>query len=190
MSDERRLTSRMLTKWKAAAAGGRLPSVADFAPQVLGKDYPNCLLIKIDPDLPSSRVIHAGEIIATGLGLGGEASISDYPANSLLRLATPKIGAMLNKRAPITFGGTGVRDSAAVLYRAILLPLSDDGETITHVLGAINFKEISVVEEYSDETEQRPVDTVSSYIAFSSRRLVFAPSASTKKAVGSTGRRF
>lgn len=185
MADERRLTSRMLKKWKTAAVGGRFPSAAYFTPETLGKDYPNCVLIKVEADLPSSRVIHAGEIAAGGLDLPDESPISDYPANSLVRLATAKIAALLTKRAPITFGGTGVHDTAAVLYRTILLPLADEGETITHVLGAINFKEISAVEEYPDEPEPKPVNTVSSYIAFSSRRLVFAPSASAKKAVKS-----
>ena len=64
-----------------------------------------------------------------------------------------------------------------MLYRAILLPLSGDGETIDHVIGAINFKEISAVEEYSDEPMPAPpkADAVSSFIAFSSRRMSFAP---------------
>lgn len=173
-------------KWKAAAIGGWLPSRADFVPERMGKDYPNCLLIEIASDLPRSRVIHAGEIVAGSAsdGVTDQASLSEYPANSLPRLATAKIGAVLTKRAPITFGGTGVRDATAVLYRAVLVPLADDGKTITHVLAAINFKEISVVEEYSDEVEPKPADTVSAYMAFSSRRLVFAPSAATRKAAG------
>jgi hypothetical protein len=181
MSDERRLTTRVLEKWKALARDGRLPRHADLVPEAFGADCPNCLLIEIAPDLPASRPVYIGKL----LGGGGWASenpppLSDHPDASLIHLATAKLGAMVARRAPITFGGTGVREATAVLYRAILLPLSDDGQRIDHAVGAINFKEISAVEEYSDAPKAPPIDAVSSFIAFSSRRVAFAPSAARR----------
>jgi hypothetical protein len=178
MSDERRLTTRVLEKWKALAHEGRLPRHAELVPDAFGADCPNCVLIEIAADLAASRPVYIG----AGLGGGGwvpdnPQTLSDYPDASLIHLASAKLGAMVARRAPITFGGTGVREASAVLYRAILLPLSDDGRRIDHAIGAINFKEVSAVEEYSDEPTAAPVDAVSSFIAFSSRRVAFAPSA-------------
>lgn len=178
MSDERRLTTRILEKWKALAQDGHLPRHADLVPEAFGADCPNCLLLEVAADVSASRPVYIGKL----LGGGGWApdnplTLSAYPDASLIHLATGKLAAMVARQAPITFGGTGVREAAAVLYRAILLPLSDDGRRIDHAVGAINFKEVSAVEEYSDEPTPRPMDAVSSFIAFNSRRIKFAPSA-------------
>lgn len=178
MSDERRLTTRVLEKWKALAQQGRLPRHADLVPETFGTDCPHCLLIEIAPDVAQSRPVYIGQELGGGGWMPDNShSLADYPDAPLIHLATAKIGAMVARRAPITFGGTGVRKAAAVLYRAILLPLSDDGERIDHAIGAINFKEVSAVEEYADEPAAQPLDAVSSFIAFSSRRVAFAPSA-------------
>jgi hypothetical protein len=185
MVDERRLTTRVLEKWKTLAQDGRLPRRAEVVPETFGKDYPNCLLIELAPDLTSSHVLYVGDVLLPDGPPEARPLLSDHPENSLLRLATAKISAVVAKRAPVTFGGTGVRNVTAILYRAILLPLSDDGETIDHVIGAINFKEISAVEEYSDQPRLPPspvsaADAVTSYLAFSSRRVAFAPSAARR----------
>jgi hypothetical protein len=186
MADERRLTSRMIAKWSAFSRDRRLPRQADLDLSVFGKDTANCLVIALAADIGAAKLLHVGEILRNDAwSAERQQSVSDYPANSLVRLASAKIAAVLAKRGPVVFGGTGVRDVSAILYRAILLPLSDDGETIDHVIGAINFKEISAVEEYSEQPAAPPQAQPSpaeSYIAFSSRRVAFSPSAAKRPA--------
>jgi hypothetical protein len=182
MADERRLTSRMIAKWSALSRDGRLPRHADLDLSAFGKDAANCVVIATTgADIAGATLIHVGELLrGDDWSPDRRQTVADYPANSLLHLTAAKVAAVIAKRGPVVFGGTGVRDVSAILYRAILLPLSDDGETIDHVIGAINFKEISAVEEYSEQPAPPPADAVSSYMAFSGRRVAFAPSAARR----------
>jgi hypothetical protein len=186
MTDERRLTTRILVKWKALSQQGALPRRRDLVPEGFGADCPRCLMIEMAPELSQSRPIFIGrELGGGGWAPDNPSILADYPENSAVALATNKLKAVIAKQAPITFGGTGVLGSTAVLYRAILLPLSDDGDRIDHVIGGVNFKEISAVEEYGDEAVPAATaraDVVASYLAFSSRRVAFAPSAAKRTA--------
>ncbi|HEX4111930.1 MAG TPA: hypothetical protein VH020_05290, partial [Stellaceae bacterium] len=153
MADERRLTTRMTAKWSALSRDGRLPRHADLDLGAFGKDAANCVVIATTgAEIAAAKLIHVGELLRNDAWSPERQQIvADYQANTLLRLTTAKIAAVIAKRGPVIFGGTGVRDVSAILYRAILLPLSDDGETIDHILGAVNFREITAVEEYSEE---------------------------------------
>lgn len=181
MSDERRLTTRMTATWSALSRDGRLPRHADLNPARFGKDMANMAIVVLAAEPGAAKLLYVGEILRNDdWSPDIMQTLGDYPSNSLLGLAAAKIPAVLAKRGPVTFGGTGVNGTAAILYRAILLPFSDDGETIGHVVAAINFREITAVEEYT-EVEMPPApDKVSAAIAFSSRRLSFAPSAGRK----------
>jgi hypothetical protein len=182
--DDRRLTSRMLAKWTAISQGERMPRRAEIVPEAFGDDWRYCTLIALDPTLTRSRLAYVGDIMRNKSRAADMPQImNDYADGSLLRLAAAKIPAMLAKRGPITFGGTGAHDNKAMLYRAVLLPVSEDNATIGHVLGAINYRDISATQEFAmDEPtgvavpEPAKVDPVSSFIAFSSRRTVFAAS--------------
>lgn len=182
MADERRLTTRMTAKWTDLSRDGQLPRHADLNPASFGKDLSNIAIIELSAEPGAAKLLYVGDILRNdGWSAGGVQTVAHYAPNSLLGLAAAKIPAVLAKRAPVTFGGTGVNGVSAILYRAILLPFSDDGETIGHVVAAINFREITAVQEYSEvEMPRAPVDKVSAAIAFSSRRLSFAPSAAKK----------
>ncbi|MGH7073919.1 MAG: hypothetical protein ACREFD_06930 [Stellaceae bacterium] len=181
--DERRLATRVLLKWKALAGERHLPRRTDLVPDSLGMDCPNCVLVALAEEFDDSCVLYAGDLLRRDIWSPDRpVALADFPRNSLLRLATAKIPKVIERRAPITFGGTGVRDAAAILYRAILLPLSEDGERVDHVLGAISCKDITETEEYPEAERPSPLkaDPVAAYIAFSSRRVSFAPAAARK----------
>jgi hypothetical protein len=180
MADERRLTNRMIAKWSTVSRGNRLPRYDDLDINVFGKDLPYCLTVELATEIGDSELIYTGEALRNETWTqGGRQIVSDYPTNSLLCLTAAKIAAVIAKRGPIIFGGTGVCDVSAILYRAILLPMSDDGKIISHVVGAINFREITAVEEYSDIAVAPPtieeLTPAERLVAFASRRMIFAP---------------
>ncbi len=185
MADERRLTNRMIARWSTLSQDGRLPRFDDLNIDMFGKDLPNCLTVELAAEIDESELIYIGSALRNDEWTpDGRQVLSDYPANSLVYLAAAKITAMMAKRRPIVFGGTGVRDIDAILYHAILLPMSDNRNHITHLVGAINFRQITAVEEYSDVAmAERPLEQLTPaerLIAFSSRRMTFAPSTAKK----------
>jgi hypothetical protein len=186
-ADDRRLTTRVLKIWTALPREGDFPRCSGLTSDTFGTDCPDCLLIAIDPEPTRSRILCLGEHLRNAdWSADTSQCLGDYAEGSLLRLATAKIPAVAAKRAPITFGGNGARHDKPILYRAILLPLSEDGQTIDHVLGAINFREMAVVEEYpleepAPQVTPETMDKVSSYLAFSSRKVSFAPTAPKRK---------
>jgi hypothetical protein len=188
--DDHRLTTRMMAKWTAITEGQRMPSRAEIAPEVFGDDWRFCTLIALDPVLTRSRLAYVGDIMrGTDWSEKGPQVLSDFADGSLLRLTAAKVPAMMAKRGPISFGGTGAHDNKAMLYRAILLPVSENNSTIDHILGAINVRDISATKDESlDEPtgiavpEPAKPDPVATAIAFASRRMSFAPSVARKPA--------
>ena len=50
---------------------------------------------------------------------------------------------MLSREVPISRGGQFRKyDGTKVLFRSIILPMSDDGDTISGLLGAANCREV------------------------------------------------
>ena len=64
-------------------------------------------------------------------------AISECLDGSLLELVTRHIPRVAVTRNPISFGGTAVHDEVSILYRTVLLPLSETGDRVDGVLGAI-----------------------------------------------------
>lgn len=152
--DERRLTDRMLAKWSAISNGARMPRLAEITPAAFGDDWRHCILVELDPVLWRSRIDHVGETLRNRDRTKDTPQIlNDYAEGSLLRLAVSKIPAAIVKRCPIVFGGAAPHGGKTMLYRAILLPISEDNEQVDHVLGALNYRDISAT---ADDT---PVET-------------------------------
>ena len=64
-------------------------------------------------------------------------------ADSVPGRATDYVGLVLQKRVPVSRGGAlHETDGTERLYRSILLPMSDDGTTISGLLGAANCREV------------------------------------------------
>ena len=65
------------------------------------------------------------------------------PANSLIEQAASYYQEILDRGVPISRGGEFVKyDGMKVLYRSIILPMSDDGITVSGLLGAANCREV------------------------------------------------
>ena len=128
--NERRLVERVVRRWTKAAAGKRFPRLNQIDAWVVGDDWANCLVMAVQSPVELSHFVVAGEHLAVAL------CARDTLAGLLLSHLPPVLSA---RRCLIVEGEATLR-GVPILYRAALLPLSDDGSAIDHVLGAANHR--------------------------------------------------
>jgi hypothetical protein len=138
--EERRLVLRLMAYWDDLRNEREYPPVGEIDPETIGDDWPNCFLLKLDEPVSASRLQAIGENLLGGHVLEPGTQVADCPGDTLLYQALKPLSRMLDKRIPMSIGGEAEVGGTPTLYRSILLPLSDDGATIDHVLGAANGK--------------------------------------------------
>jgi hypothetical protein len=143
--EERRLIMRVYDAWQGLAANGlprsaALDSIRDSA------GWDQCLILALDPLFSRSRFSHVGCALRAAAGFDG-ASLADCAPGSLLDLVTRRVPQILQRKTPLGFGGSLQREDGDLLYRTVLLPLSEDGTRVDSVLGAIAFRTVPVEPE-------------------------------------------
>ncbi|HUC68499.1 MAG TPA: PAS domain-containing protein [Stellaceae bacterium] len=138
---EKRLTMRALGHWRDAQGERPFPCLTDIDPARLGDDWDYCLLLRLATPLERSRFLHVGRrlCVPTGSPFEGRC-LKDCPQQTVLAQATSYVSAVINRRVPVSLGGTTLNAGVPVLYRSILTPLSDDGTTIDAIFGAANYR--------------------------------------------------
>lgn len=144
---ERRMVLRVLQYWRQVSGDRIFPRSGDIAPADIPDMWPCCYLIDV-ASAPADPIIeYAGPDSSEGVegDIAGR-SISRVPSDTLLAKATSYLDQVVAKAVPISMGGefedgTGTK----ILYRSILLPLSDDGRSVNRVLGAANYRKISAI---------------------------------------------
>jgi hypothetical protein len=143
--DDRRTQIRACRRWFAVAQG-RLPSIDQMDMESL--TGPNGLLLDLRSGRDNPEIASLGDALARESGREGLERVADVPAESLLWRITSHYRAVLDTCEPITFEGEQIaRDGRRMLYRAILLPLSENGDRIDFVAGKINWREFAGSEE-------------------------------------------
>lgn len=133
---DRRLTRRVVDAWTRAARG-RFPSWTQMQTEDLGEDVDWMFVVDCEKSVGFPYFTFIGERIAkfADVFLSGK----DAYSLSLLDKATADIFAAVASEAPHFREETIVLcDGRRVVLRAITAPLADDGETVTHVVGAVN----------------------------------------------------
>jgi|SRR5215813_1951665 len=130
MREERRLVWRVLRHWKEIVDSGRLPRRGEADFWLKGEDGANCVLIAVESPIELSHFVVVGVNLAVAL------CSADTLAGLLLSRA-PRVASA--RRGLMIEGGATLR-GAGILYRSALLPISEDGVTIDHVLGATNHR--------------------------------------------------
>ena len=136
---ERRMSRRLLAYWLEKCGGNDFPSLADIKPEELAQDWISCFVIDALAPHPFPTFTYMGSEIAkfSGTFLAGKddwnQSILDKATNHLSEV-TQKRDAVLVEEALTRF------DGVKILLRCVLLPLSDDGAQVSHILGAANGK--------------------------------------------------
>ncbi|MGO8918218.1 MAG: PAS domain-containing protein [Stellaceae bacterium] len=141
-ASDRRLVMRVLSQWRGLAGERGLPRRSQIDPRHFGQDWANCLLIDVDPEPRQSRLAFIGELLRDPTWPTFDRQcIAECIEHTLLHSATCQIDRVIAEREPLA-EGAGTHVGTPVLYRSILLPLSEDGRQIDGVLGAVNCREI------------------------------------------------
>jgi hypothetical protein len=142
--DERRLVSRVLRHWHDMALGQRFPSRGQIDPWLVGDDWASCALIELAPELAQSTIAVAGaNLLPPNRDVLDGKPITACPPQSLLATLLAYLPRFRPNGGPLSVRGTASHGPEPVLFRAVLLPLSDDGGAhIDSVLAAANFREL------------------------------------------------
>jgi len=140
---ERRLVLRLMAYWDDLRGERGYPPAREIEPATVGDDWAHCVVIEVGQPLAASTFVHIGQALDPQLPEGGERKLESLPADSLLYHATAYLERVLEKRVPMSLGGKATVAGNSVLYRSILLPLSNDGRKIDHVLGAANCRVVA-----------------------------------------------
>src|SRR5690349_24861863 len=145
---EQRLIMRVLAQYHGLCRGTGMPRRAQINPALFGRDWAHCLLVDLDPHLEASRFSYIGDKLGDPAWPAFERqTLADCGENTLLHAATAYASRVLARRLPISRSGIGLHHETPILYRSILLPLSESGTDVDGLLGAANFREIPVREE-------------------------------------------
>lgn len=137
--EERRLVGRMLAYWHHLCEGRTFPALVDVRPHEIGDDWRWSFVLDTTSynDIPNFRYIGPEVAKYSGIYLSGNDSFT----STLLDLATHRLARVFSEGCPLLIEDDVTRyDGKRLLFRAVLLPLSDDGEKINFVLGAANGK--------------------------------------------------
>lgn len=146
---ERRLTLRLLNYWQEVKGVRSFPTCGDINSQAIADIWPNCYLLRIEKNDEEPIFDYLGEKLAKFSGVFvSNQSFTETRHQTLLDQAIRYYRDALDTRAPVVGDDEFVRfDGTRIIYRSIILPLSDDQERITHLLGAANGKEAGKIAE-------------------------------------------
>jgi hypothetical protein len=137
--EERRLVLRLLAYWDDLRGDRDYPRADDIDARVIGDDWAHCFLLRLTGDeLAGSRLLHVGNVLLGDLPDGAPETLVEVPESALLHHAAGFADQTLAKAVPVSLGGEALLTVGRTLFRSILLPLSNDGTTIDHLLGAAN----------------------------------------------------
>lgn len=145
--NERRLTGRALLYWWALKGDRPFPRHSDLpldSPEVKNGEglWPNFFTVAVGTSVQTSTFVYCGEAVAE--------MCRGRPAGRLASQCLPsplwdKLASIFETTVatmkPLTASGRFVAaNNRLALYRSIMLPLSEEGSAIDHLLGALNFK--------------------------------------------------
>jgi hypothetical protein len=142
---ERRLVLRLLKYWRGLGDIDSLPAESAIDAKAIPDMWPHCAVLDVLGKETDPEIVFVGNALAetAGADLVGQ-RLSRAPSETLLAKGLSYFGQVLAKRVPITFGGDFIdRRGVKILYRSIILPLSEDGTTINRLLGAANCREVA-----------------------------------------------
>ena len=133
------LVQKALSIWETARGSRAMPSRADMSPRVMAGLLRNTVLVRVigDGDEFEFRIVGDAIVQAQGASLQGMTMAA-------VDLVLPGYGSLLHnayrhtwrRRAPFAYSGWYVReaDGRSMFHESLVMPLSDDGEKIDHIL--------------------------------------------------------
>ena len=140
---ERRVSSNAVQYWRDLAAPRRYPSVTQITRDSAPELWDHLCIIKVGP-AADHVFVRAGSVLCDALGSDPTGKkVAEVLPREIVGRALYFQKAACDLMAPIDEAGKWVRaDGTEVLYRAVLLPLSDDQRSADYLLGAFSFRTI------------------------------------------------
>ena len=132
---------RMLDLWRRFHQGDQLPAAKKLTPAEAGADADHVYLIDIC-NIAGPRFTYIGQALQVPGWAGSDALISECPVDSVLGLTSRHWREIVDREVPVTRGGIGHNRGEAVLYRSIMVPLTDDTGRIVVIMGAANWRSV------------------------------------------------
>jgi hypothetical protein len=136
---ERRLNRRVHAYWEEKRGASGFPRPSDIVPKDLGEDWAFCFILDITGCFGFCKFDCLGTELAkfSGVFLSGR---HDW-TSTVLDKATGQVAKVVASRGPVFCDDElTLFDGRRLLFRSVLLPLSADQKSITHLLGAANGK--------------------------------------------------
>jgi hypothetical protein len=142
---ERRVSSTAVQYWRELAAPRRYPGRAQVTHGSAPSLWDNFFIVKVGMDAAEHVFEYAGRVLREALGADPTGkTVGDVLPREIVGRALYFQKAACDLMAPIDESGRFTRpDGAEVLYRAVLLPLSDDQREANYLLGAFSFRTIA-----------------------------------------------
>ena len=138
---ENRLVGKALKFWETVRRDRELPSAADLDHDGCPFGTDEIMVIQIGRTENDDRVVTAGANVTRALGRDptGMPALDALPSSIDMGLSFCR--ASVNLRKPMADVGRFFNKMGEeILYRSILLPVSDDGETVDRVVSAFSYK--------------------------------------------------
>lgn len=157
-TDERRMQVRAYNFWASLLDNRTFPDIAALDPEHLQDFGPYSVLLDFTDGIENPAVGYLGTQLAEECGAPQQIKrLDEVPSRSLLSRITDHYMQILANQAPIGFEAEFVNQrGVTILYRGILLPFSRDDETIDHIYGVINWKELA--DQSSTDALMKQVD--------------------------------
>ena len=145
MKEERRLVWRVLTHWTEIANCGRFPRRSEIDPWLQGEDGANCLLVAVESPIELSHFAVVGVDLAIAL----------CSTDTLAGVLLSQVPRVVSARHGLIIHGVATLRTMGIVYRAVLLPLSENAVAIDYVLGATNYRPLRVNEARATQVNFR-----------------------------------
>ncbi len=136
---QKRLIWQLLDYWERKRRDRDFPALDDIDPDEIAELWPYCFILDIENfrDVPYFHYLGPKLARYSGVFLSGRHDWS----RTLLKKAVCHYQEALTRRAPVLVEEDLTQyDNKSLLFRSVLLPLSDDGTTINFLFGAANGK--------------------------------------------------
>lgn len=133
---DRRIGRRLVDVW-ARAARGRFPTWPALQEVDLGEDWDWVFAVDLEKSVGFPYFIYLGRKLAklSDVYLTGD---SDWTMTLLEKAASEVYAAVAAEGPHFSEDSVTLCDGRRLLFRAVTVPLANDGENISHVLGAAN----------------------------------------------------
>jgi hypothetical protein len=142
---DRRTCTQALNYWREIAAPRRFPSLEQVTRESAGALWEYLFVIAVTGQPGEFTYMRSGDILNRALGFDATGrKVSDVLPREIRNRVLYFQKTAVDLSSPVDEVGKWLRaDSNQIIYRSVVLPLSDDQRTVNYLLGAFSFRLIS-----------------------------------------------